>query len=107
MTWITMAIVILIAVLATRHLKEAIPVGWQNAVEAVVNLLQEGRWMRLWVRKDDPWRHCLLQCFVLLIANWLGLCPGMASPTNDLNTTLGMAIMVSLVIHGIGLAKQV
>ena len=105
MTWITMAIVILIAVLATRHLKE-VPVGWQNAVEAIVGLLQgqmdaiigpEGRFLA----------PLFITLFLfLLISNWLGLCPGMASPTNDLNTTLGMAVMMSLVIHGVGLARQ-
>ena len=105
MTWITMAIVILIAVLATRHLKE-VPVGWQNAVEAVVNLLQ-GQIDAIMGPEGRSLAPLFITMFLfLLIANWLGLCPGMASPTNDLNTTLGMAIMVSLVIHGIGLAKQ-
>ena len=37
MTWLTMAIVILVAVLATRNLKE-VPTGWQNAIEAVADL---------------------------------------------------------------------
>lgn len=35
MTWLTMAIVILIAFLATRNLK-MVPSGWQNVLEMIV-----------------------------------------------------------------------
>ena len=42
MTWITMAIVLLIAVLATRNL-QLVPTGWQNVVEAIVVWLHEYR----------------------------------------------------------------
>lgn len=38
MTWLTMAIVILISWLATRNLK-MIPTGWQNVVEILVSWL--------------------------------------------------------------------
>lgn len=89
MTWITMAIVLLIAVLATRNL-QMVPQGWQNVVEAIVVWLHEqidatmgknGRFLAPFV----------VSLFMfLLVSNWLGLIPKMASPTNDLNTTLGL-----------------
>ena len=53
MTWITMAVVLLIAILATRNL-QLIPSGWQNVLELVVTWLHEqmdatlgpkGRWL--------------------------------------------------------------
>ena len=40
MNYITMAIVILIAVLASRNLKE-VPTGWQNAIEAIAEVWEE------------------------------------------------------------------
>ena len=92
MTWITMAIVILVAVLATRNLKE-VPTGWQNAMIGEGGLFLVPLFLTLFL--------------YLMVANWLGLCPGMESPTNDLNTTLGMAIFMSFFVnHAVGLMKQ-
>ena len=102
MTWITMAIVLLIAVLATRNL-QMVPQGWQNVVEAIVVWLHEqidatmgknGRFLAPFV----------VSLFMfLLVSNWLGLIPKMASPTNDLNTTLGLALLVIVMVHCLGL----
>ena len=39
----------------------------------------------------------------LIVANWLGLVPTMASPTNDLNTTFGLALLIVLIVHVLGL----
>ena len=40
MTWISMAIVIVIAILATRNLK-LVPQGWQNILEIIITSLLE------------------------------------------------------------------
>jgi F-type H+-transporting ATPase subunit a len=37
--------------------------------------------------------------FFLLFANWLGLIPGFKSPTNDINTAAGLAIMSIFLLH--------
>ena len=106
MTWITMAIVILVAVLATRNLKE-VPTGWQNAVETVAELWETQ--VKALIGEGGVFLVPLfLTLFLyLMVANWLGLCPGMESPTNDINTTLGMAVFMSfLVNHAVGLMKQ-
>ena len=102
MTWITMAVVLLIAILATRNL-QLIPSGWQNVLEMVVVWLHEqmdatlgpkGRWLA----------PMIITLFMfLLVSNWIGLVPKMASPTNDLNTTLGLALFVVVLVHGLGL----
>lgn len=102
MTWITMAVVLLIAILATRNL-QLIPSGWQNVLEMVVVWLHEqmdatlgpkGRWLA----------PMIITLFLfLLVSNWIGLVPKMASPTNDLNTTLGLALFVVALVHGLGL----
>ena len=106
MTWLTMAIVILVAVLATRNLKE-VPTGWQNAMEAVADLWETQ--VKAMIGEGGVFLVPLfLTLFLyLMVANWLGLCPGMESPTNDLNTTLGMAIFMSFFVnHAVGLMKQ-
>lgn len=106
MTWITMAIVILVAVLATRNLKE-VPTGWQNALEAVADLWETQ--VKALIGEGGVFLVPLfLTLFLyLMVANWLGLCPGMESPTNDINTTLGMAVFMSFFVnHAVGLMKQ-
>ena len=106
MTWLTMAIVILVAVLATRNLKE-VPTGWQNAVEAIAELWETQ--VKNMIGKEGLFLVPLFMTLFLylMIANWLGLTPGMESPTNDLNTTLSMAILMTFFVnHGVGIAKQ-
>ena len=106
MTWITMAIIILVAILATRNLKE-VPTGWQNAMEAVADLWETQ--VKALIGEGGVFLVPLfLTLFLyLMVANWLGLCPGMESPTNDINTTLGMAIFMSFFVnHAVGLMKQ-
>ncbi len=106
MNFITMAIVILIAFLASRNLKE-VPTGWQNAIEAIAEVWEE-KINNMVGKEGRSLTHIFLTLFVyLVIANWLGLFPAMESPTNDLNTTLGLAITMSFLIHhGVGLATM-
>ena len=105
MTWITMAIVILIALLATRNLK-LVPSGWQNAIEMVIEGLhtQVDATMGRGGQFLAPFVVSLFM--FLLVSNWLGLIPTMASPTNDLNTTLGLALLVICMVHFLGLYKK-
>lgn len=102
MTWIAMAIVTIIAFLATRNLK-LVPTGWQNVVEIVITSLhsQIDATMGPRGRKLAP-LICALFMF-LLVSNWLGLVPDMSSPTNDLNTTLGLALFIIVLLHILGL----
>ncbi|MBR1553170.1 MAG: F0F1 ATP synthase subunit A, partial [Schwartzia sp.] len=74
MNYITMAIVILIAFLASRNLKE-VPTGWQNAIEAIAAL-----WEEKVITMIGPAGRSLTPIFLtlfvyLVIANWLGLFP--------------------------------
>ena len=101
MTWITMAIVLLIAFLATRSLK-LVPSGWQNVVEMVVTALAEQRDTMLGKRGQFLSPFIVTLFLFLLVSNWVGLVPTMASPTNDLNTTLGLALLVICMVHVLG-----
>ena len=102
MTWITMAIVLLIAVLATRGLS-LVPSGWQNVVEIIIEWLH-GQIDAMMGSRGRSLAPLIVTLFMfLLISNWLGLVPTMASPTNDLNTTLGLALLVICLVHVLGL----
>ena len=101
MTWLTMAIVILIAFLATRSLS-LVPSGWQNVVEMIVLWLHEQIDAMMGERGRFLAPFIVSLFMFLLVSNWLGLVPTMASPTNDLNTTLGLALLVIVLVHVLG-----
>ncbi|MCR5176166.1 MAG: F0F1 ATP synthase subunit A [Anaerovibrio sp.] len=102
MTWLSMAIVLFIAVLATRNLK-LVPTGAQNIVEALIVWLREQVATNLGPKGEFLCPLIVTLFLFLIVANWLGLVPTMASPTNDLNTTLGLALLIVLIVHVLGL----
>lgn len=102
MTWIAMAVAIVISCLAVRSLK-VIPTGWQNFLEIIVE------WLHNQIEGMMGKRGMFLAPFIvslfmfLLTSNLLGLIPFFESPTNDLNTTLGLALLVVCMVHFFGL----
>ena len=102
MTWITMAVVLLIAILATRSLK-LVPTGWQNVVEIIVTALHEQIDATMGPKGRFLAPVIITLFMFLLVSNWLGLIPTLSSPTNDLNTTLGLALMIIVMVHVLGL----
>ncbi|MDU4960893.1 MAG: F0F1 ATP synthase subunit A [Sporomusaceae bacterium] len=108
MTWITMAIVILVAWLATRRIVVEKPTGrWQVFMEMVVEGLID-QVKNTAGEKAKAIAPLIITLFLYLVfANWLGLVPGgFTSPTVDLNTTLAMAVMIGLSVHVIGTARS-
>ena len=102
MTWLAMAIVIIVACLATRNLK-AVPQGWQLFVEMIIEWLHD-QIDAMMGRRGRMLAPLIVGLFMFLLAsNLIGLVPLMASPTNDLNTTLGLALMVVVIVHCLGL----
>jgi F-type H+-transporting ATPase subunit a len=96
--WIVMAIVLGVAIVAARRMKE-VPGRLQNAVEWAYEGLQN------WAISNggpDAARHVpIFAAFFLLIlfCNWSGLVPPVGripelrAPTSDLNATIGMALV--------------
>jgi F-type H+-transporting ATPase subunit a len=102
MTWLAMAIVIFIAFLATRSL-HVIPKGWQNVLEIIVTGLQSQISATMGER-GKMLAPLLISLFMfVLTSNWLGMIPTLSSPTSDLNTTLGLALMIVCMVHVLGL----
>lgn len=105
MTWLAMAIIIFIACLCSRNLK-MIPTGWQSVMEMVV-LWLHGQIDSMMGKEGRFLAPFIVSLFLfLLVSNWLGLIPTLASPTNDLNTTLGLALLVICMVHFLGLYKK-
>lgn len=102
MTWLAMFIVIVISCLATRNLS-VVPKGWQNFIEMIVVWLHE-QMEAMMGRRGKLFAPFIVSLFLfLLTSNLLGLIPFLVSPTNDLNTTLGLALTVIFLVHFFGL----
>ena len=104
MTWISMAVVLLIGWLAVRNLKVVPTSNWQMMMETVIEALHDQVEENMGPRGRGFLSTFIVSLFLfLLISNWIGLIPTMASPTNDLNTTLGLALLVIAMTHVLGL----
>ena len=102
MTWLAMIVTIAVSLLAVRSLK-VIPTGWQNFIEIIVEWLH-GQIEGMMGRRGMFLAPFIVSLFLfLLTSNLLGLIPFLESPTNDLNTTLGLALMVVFMVHFFGL----
>jgi F-type H+-transporting ATPase subunit a len=104
-TWVVMIVLVALA-LAVRGRLSLVPRGVQNFLEVVIEQFigmiddvigPEGRRFLPLI--------ATLGLFILL-GNLLGLVPGMAGPTTNLNTTAACAIVVFLAYHYIGIRKQ-
>jgi F-type H+-transporting ATPase subunit a len=105
MTWLSMAIVIGIAYLATRRLS-LVPGGWQNILEMAVTALLDQIESTMGAKGKRLAPLIITLFLFLLISNWQGLIPGLTSPTSDLNTTLGLALMVITLVHVLGIINK-
>lgn len=105
MTWITMGVVIVLAVIATRRL-EMTPRGCQNALEMVVEALLTQIEATLGPKGTKLIPLIISLFLFLVVGNELGLIPSFTSPTNDINTTLGLALMVVGLVHIIGVKEK-
>ncbi|HEY3426456.1 MAG TPA: F0F1 ATP synthase subunit A [Negativicutes bacterium] len=101
MTWLTMAVVIIFAFFATRRLL-LVPGGWQNALEMVVTALLDQIEATMGPKGKTLTPLVITLFLFLVVGNEQGLIPGLTSPTNDINTTLGLALMIVLLVHIIG-----
>lgn len=105
MTWITMALVIVFVVGCTRKISQ-IPTGAQNffemLLEPILNQIDASIGHK--GKKAIP---IIITIFIfILFANLLGVLPGGVSPTADVNTTIGLAIMVIILQHAYGLSGR-
>src|SRR5215468_3052539 len=104
-TWVVMAILVIVGVISTRRLA-MVPRGSQNFMEVVLeqflNELDE-------TVGPDGRRYIPLIATLglfILVANLMGLVPGLIAPTANLNTTAACALIVFFTYHWVGIRKQ-
>lgn len=105
MTWLVMGIVILLAWAATRNLA-LVPRGMQNALEMVIDSLQVQMESAMGPKGKKMAPLIITLFLFLLVSNELGLVPGFTSPTNDINTTLGLALLMVMLVHIYGVINK-
>ncbi len=98
-TLIVCGILLVIALLLRRNLREGTPGRFQNAVEAIIEFLQSLIKDTLGTKPIAIAPIAISLFMFILIANFLGLLPIFKSPTNDINTTIGLAIFSIGLLH--------
>lgn len=94
--WIAVVLILAVAKYLTSNLTVR-PDGKQNVAEAIVEMIYKQIEPML---PGEGWKFLpfIATLFIYVgVSNLLGLVPGLASPSGDLNTTLGLAIVVFLV----------
>src|SRR6056297_1909330 len=115
-TWLVFAIILTLAVLGTSKL-EQIPKGIQNFLESVFEYVAGIAKGEIGEYHYRPWVPFVGTLFLFIfVANWLGaLVPWklihlpegeLAAPTNDINTTVSLALATSITYFYAGLKKK-
>jgi F-type H+-transporting ATPase subunit a len=105
MSLLVAAVVVGFSFLVTRRMT-LVPKGRQNLVEMVVEALSG--FLREMIGPEGPRYLPLIASLFLFIlcSNLLGLIPGFASPTSNLNTTLALALVAFFSYHIMGLSAK-
>ena len=108
--WIVMALILLLAFLATRGMK-LVPGRLQNAVEWAYEFGRDFS-VGLAGEKARPYYPIFAGFFVLILAcNWSGLVPPVGrvewlrAPTSDVNVTIGLALTSFCIFQGEGIRR--
>ena len=115
-SWIVMAILIIAAVAATTNIQR-IPKGIQNFMEYVLEFVRSLAREQIGEKDYRPWVPFVGTLFLFIfVANWAGaLIPWrvfevprteLAAPTNDINTTVALALLTSLAYFYAGISKK-
>ena len=114
--WFVIVLLLGASVLGTSS-TEQIPKGWQNFMESVLEFTQDIAKNQLGESLYRPWVPFISTLFLFVFGcNWAGaLIPWkiielpegeLAAPTNDINTTVALALLVSVFYFYGGLRKK-
>jgi F-type H+-transporting ATPase subunit a len=110
MTWITMAVVLVLFVMAARNPK-LVPSGLQNVMEFFVDFLNGLMEGVLGAKGSKFMAPFIITLFMFIfIANEIGMLPQVGvhwtSPTNDINTCFGLSLTVAIGVYLVGIMKH-
>lgn len=115
-SWIVIGILLIASFLATRNIQR-IPSGIQNLMEYALEFVRDIARNQLGEKEYRPWLPFIGTLFLFIfVSNWSGaLVPWkliklpegeLAAPTNDINTTVALALLVSLAYFYAGFSKK-
>lgn len=115
-SWFVIAVLLVASLLATRNIQR-IPSGIQNFMEYVLEFIQNLAKNQLGEKEYRPWVPFIGTLFLFIfVSNWSGaLIPWkliklpegeLAAPTNDINTTVALALLTSLAYFYAGFRKR-
>nr|WP_024544914.1 F0F1 ATP synthase subunit A [Picosynechococcus sp. NKBG15041c] len=115
-SWFVIAVLLFASLLATRNVQR-IPSGFQNFMEYALEFIRDLVKNQLGEKEYRPWVPFIGTLFLFIfVANWsgalvpwkiIGLPEGeLAAPTNDINTTVALALLTSLAYFYAGFRKR-
>lgn len=115
-SWFVSALIIGVAFLATRKV-ERVPSGLQNFMEYALDFIRDLAQDQIGEKEYRPWVPFVGTLFLFIfVSNWSGALipwklihiPGgeLAAPTNDINTTVALALLTSLAYFYAGFKKR-
>jgi F-type H+-transporting ATPase subunit a len=115
-SWMVIALLITASLAATRNIQK-VPSGIQNLMEYALEFLRDLAKSQLGEKEYRPWVPFIGTLFLFIfVSNWAGaLIPWkfiklpsgeLAAPTNDINTTVALALLTSLAYFYAGLSKK-
>jgi F-type H+-transporting ATPase subunit a len=109
-TWIVMGVVALLGLLAVGTARRGLLGGLQNAIESVLDFIAgfvspEGA-VGAYRSRRLLFEFLLTLFFFILVANMFDVIPPYIAPTNTLNTTGALAVLVFFFMHISGLGRH-
>ena len=115
-SWFVIALLVLFSILATRKI-ERVPSGLQNFMEYALEYIRDLAKGQIGEKEYRPWVPFVGTLFLFIfVSNWSGALvpwkliriPGseLAAPTNDINTTVALALLTSLAYFYAGLSRR-
>ena len=115
-SWFVIALLIVFSLLATRKV-ERVPSGLQNLMEYALEFIRDLAKGQIGEKEYRPWVPFVGTLFLFIfVSNWSGaLIPWklihlpageLAAPTNDINTTVALALLTSLAYFYAGLSRR-
>ncbi|ESA33074.1 f0f1 atp synthase subunit a [Leptolyngbya sp. Heron Island J] len=115
-TWFVAAVLVLVSVLASSKV-ERVPSGLQNLMEFALEFIRDLAKDQIGEKEYRPWVPFVGTLFLFIfVSNWSGaLVPWklihipaseLAAPTNDINTTVALALLTSLAYFYAGFKER-
>lgn len=104
-TWIIMAVIMIVSLIMVRNLKVRNISGRQAAVESAFSFVYNFFWDLLGEEGKAYIPYMITVMVYLLISNMIGLL-GFKPPTKDLNVTASLAVMSIVLVEAAGIRKK-